>query len=50
VRLRDELVAAATGGERAAEVRVRLAQVAADRVDHGLRALRSPGCVEECDA
>ena len=50
VRLLDELVAAAAGGERAAEVRVRLAEVAGDRVDHGLRALRPARRVEEGDA
>ena len=50
VRLLDELVAAATGREGAAEVRVRLPQVVRDRVDHGLRALRPAGRVEERDA
>ena len=50
VRLLDELVAAAAGGERTAEVRVRLAQVGGDRVDHALRALRPAGRVEEGDA
>ena len=47
--LLDQFVAAATGGEGAAEVRVRLPQIVADRVDHGLRALRSTGRVEEGD-
>src|SRR6202008_3955731 len=35
----DELVAAAAGGERSAEVRVGLAEIRGDRVDHGARAL-----------
>ena len=48
--LLDELVAASAGGERAAEVRVRLAEVRADRVDHGLRALRAARRVEVGDA
>ena len=50
VRELDELVAAAAGGERAAEIRVRLAQVGGDRVDHRLRALRPARRVEEGDA
>ena len=49
VRLLDELVAAAAGVERAAEIRVRLAQVGGDGIDHGLRALRPAGPVEERD-
>ena len=43
----EERVAAHARGERAAEVGVRLAQVAGDRVDHGIRALRPAGPVEE---
>ena len=43
VRALDELVAAAAGGERAAEVRVRLAEVRGDRVDHGRGHCVPPG-------
>ena len=43
VRPLDELVAAAAGRERRAEVRVRLAQVGGDGVDHRLGALRAAG-------
>ena len=50
VRQLDELVAAAAGGERSAEVRVGLAEIPGDRVDHGTRALSSAGSVEEGDA
>jgi hypothetical protein len=50
VRQLDELVAAAAAGERSAEVRVGLAEIRGDRVDHGARALRAAGCVEEGDA
>ena len=50
VCLLNELVAAPAGGERAAEIRVRFAQVGGDRVDDGLRALRPTRRVEERDA
>src|SRR5262249_23583903 len=50
VRKLDELVAAATGGERTAQIRVRLAEVRGDGVDHGLGALGPARRVEERDA
>src|SRR5512133_3914436 len=50
VRQLDQLVAAAAGGERSTEVRVRFTEIRGDRVDHGARALRAAGCVEEGDA
>ena len=45
--LRHERVAAAARAERPAEIRVRLAQVARDRVDDRVGDLRAPGPVEE---
>ena len=47
VRSRDERVGAPRRLERAAEVRVGLAQVAADRVDHRVRHLRAARSIEE---
>ena len=46
-RVRDERVGAAGRLVRRADVGVRLAQVAGDRVDHLVRALRAAGAVEE---
>ena len=48
-RLGDDLAAAPARLEVAAEVRVRLAQVAGDRVDHLVGNLRSARAVEECE-
>src|SRR6478672_9207348 len=50
VRQLDQLVAAAAGGERSTEVRVGLAEIRGDRVDHRSRTLRAAGGVEEGDA
>ena len=46
-RLRDQRLGRAARPVRAADVRVRLAQVARDRVDHLVRHLRPAGAVEE---
>ena len=43
----DERIASHARLERPAEVRVRLAQIAGDRVDHGIRHLRAARPVEE---
>ena len=45
----DDRVGALAGRERPARVRVRVAVVADDRVDHPLRDLRATRSVEECD-
>ena len=47
VRLGQQRVAAAARGEGAAEVRIRLAQIAGDRLDHRVGALRASRPVEE---
>src|SRR5439155_15625433 len=47
VRLDEQRVRAPRGRERASGVRVRLAQVAGDRLDHAVGHLRAAGAVEE---